>query len=135
MRAQEATKQELMALEEKYWNAVKEKDVPTATSLSDATCVVVGAQGVGELDRPTLGRMLKAAKYELEGFSFSDVHLRQVSDDVAAVAYKVKEDLVVDGKKIKLEAFESSVWKRQNGQWLCVLHTESLAGDPFGRGN
>jgi hypothetical protein len=59
--------------------------------------------------------------------------MRQVSDDVVALAYKVKEDLVVEGQKVKLETFDSSVWVRRGGKWVCVVHTESPAGDPFGR--
>jgi hypothetical protein len=133
MHHAEATKQELLALEKQYWNAIKEKDAATATSLSDDPCVVVGAQGVGEVGRAALGQMLQGATYELKSYSIEDVHMRPISDDVVAMAYKVKEDLVVDGKKVKLEAFDSSVWVRRNGSWVCVVHTESLAGDPFGR--
>lgn len=128
-----ATKQELLALEKQYWNAIKEKDAATATSLSDEPCVVVGAQGVGEMGKSELAKMLEGASYELNAFSLEDVHMRQISNDVVAMAYKVKEDLVVDGQKIKLEAFDSSVWVRRGGKWVCVVHTESLAGDPFGR--
>lgn len=31
------------------------------------------------------------------------------------------------------EAFDSSVWVHRIGHWVCAVHTESLAGDPFGR--
>jgi hypothetical protein len=111
----------------------KEKDSATATTLSDDPCVVVGAQGVSELRRDALAKMLDGAKYELWGFSIEDVHMRRVSDDVMALAYKVKEDLTVDGENIKLVAFDSSVWVKRSGKWVCVVHTESPAGDPFGR--
>jgi len=127
------TKQELLALEKQYWNAIREKDSATASSLSDDPCVVVGAQGVGEMGKSQLAKMLQGATYELNAFSLDDVHMRQISDDVVAMAYKVKEDLVVDGQQIKLEAFDSSVWVRRDQKWVCVVHTESLAGDPFGR--
>lgn len=133
MQHADTIKQELLALENQFWNAIKEKDPATATSLSDDPCVVVGAQGVGEIDKPMLAEMLAGAPYELKAFSLEDVHLRQIGDDVAAIAYKVKEDLIVDGQNIKLEAFDSSVWVRRGGKWICVVHTESLAGDPFGR--
>lgn len=128
-----ATRQELLALEQRYWNAIKEKDPATATALSDDPCMVVGAQGVGEMGKSELAKMLRGATYELDAFSLEEVHTRQISDEVVAMAYKVKEDLVVDGQKIKLEAFDSSVWVRRDGKWVCVVHTESLAGDPFGR--
>ena len=133
MQVEDTTKRELLKLEKQYWNAIKERDSSTAISLSDDPCVVVGAQGASEVDRATLGKMLEGAKYELRDFAFGDVHMRQVSDDVVAVAYKVYEDLVVDGEPVKLEAFDSSVWVRREGKWVCALHTESPAGDPFGR--
>lgn len=133
MKQQEALKKELLALEARYWNAIKAKDSRTAASLSDDPCIVVGAQGVGEIGRKAMQKMQEAATYELNDFSFSDVHIRQVSDDVMVLAYGVTEDLTVDGKKLELKAFDSSVWKKSNGGWTCVAHTESPAGDPFGR--
>jgi hypothetical protein len=133
MQDTDTTNRELLGLEQRYWHAIKDKDSETAASLSDDTCVIVGPNGVGELDKATLTKMLEAATYEITSFSLENVHTRRISDDVVAIAYKVKEDLVVDGRKIRLEAFDSSVWARRNGAWVCVVHTESLAGDTFGR--
>ncbi len=124
---------ELIALEQKFWHAIKDKDTATAVALSDDPCVVVGAQGVGEVDKATLAGMLANAPYQLKDFSFDDFHVRRVTDDVAVVAYKVREDLLVDGQDVDLKAFDSSIWVRRAGQWVCVVHTESLAGDPYGR--
>jgi len=52
---------------------------------------------------------------------------------VAVIAYKVREELVVDGKATTMEAFDSSVWVNRGGKWMCAMHTETLAGDPYGR--
>lgn len=133
MQHEDALKKELIGLEEQYWNAIRDKDAATATSLSDDPCVVVGAQGVSEIGKAALAKMLEGAPYELEDFSIEDVRMRRLSDDVVALAYKVKEDLVVEGEKVELEAFDSSIWQRRDGRWVCVVHTESPAGDPFGR--
>ena len=133
MELDQATRQELLNLERRYWGAVQEKDTATATALSDDPCIVVGAQGVGELSKEQLGGMLDAARYDIERFNMEDVHVRKLSEGVVALAYKVKESLVVDGEDVDLEAFDSSVWVRRNGDWVCALHTESPAGDPFGR--
>lgn len=54
-------------------------------------------------------------------------------DDVAVVAYRVREELTVDGKPVTLEAADSSTRVRRNGCWVCSLHTEAITGDPFGR--
>jgi len=68
----------------------------------------------------------------LHDFEIQDFDVRTHVDDVALVAYKVKEHLVVDGENLLLEAFDSRVRGRRDGKWLCALHTESVAGDPFG---
>src|SRR5262245_49052215 len=133
MAAQLTVDQELIQRETKYWSAIRNKDASAAASLSNDPCVVVGAQGVGEIDKAALTRMMQGANYDLKKFSFDDVHVRPIAKDVVIVAYKVNEDLVVDGEPLKLEAFDSSVWVRSDGEWLCALHTESPAGDPFGR--
>ena len=130
-----AIDKELASLERTYWDAVQKKDDATAMKLSDERCMVVGAQGVGDIDREKLGEMMKQASYELTSYQFQDktFRVRKLTDDVAIVAYEVHEDLVVDGKPESLVAFDSSVWVRRGDTWLCALHTESLKGDPFGR--
>lgn len=125
---------ELLELEEQYWQAIKNKDADTAMRLSDEPAIVTGAQGVAQLDRTTMAKMIRNATYTLHKFEIKDgAQVRLLSDDVAVVAYNVHEELTVDGKPVTLEAADSSVWVRKNGRWVCTLHTESLAGDPFGR--
>ena len=125
---------QLMGLEKRYWQAIKDRDVDTAIRLSDDPCIVAGAQGVGSIDRKAMEAMMKKASYTLDSFAFEDgAKVRLLGDDVAIVAYKVREDLTVEGKPVKLEASESSTWVRRGGDWVCAMHTESLSGDPFGR--
>lgn len=133
MHPQSRTATELMELEQRYWNAIRERDGETAASLSDDPCVVVGASGVGEVDKPALSRMIDGAQYRLKEFSIEDVHVRQLAPNVVLTAYKVKENLEVDGRPVELEAYDSSVWIKEGDRWICGLHTESLKGDPFGR--
>lgn len=127
--------QEFASLERLYWNAVQQRDGETAASLTDEACVVVGAQGVGMVDRARISDMLTNATYELTKFDFDDASfkVRKVTDDVVIVAYQVREDVIVDNKPESLAAHDASVWVKRGDQWLCALHTESLKGDPFGR--
>src|SRR5262245_61035541 len=104
---------ELMALERQYWNAIRDNDPSAALALSDEPCVVVGAQGVAEVDKKALAGMLESSQWKLKTFDFQDVHVRPVADGVVVVAYKVKEELVVEGKERTVEAFDSSVWVRR----------------------
>jgi hypothetical protein len=130
-----ARTQDVIALEKKFWNAMREKDAGTAALMTDDRCIVVGPQGVSAIDRATMGRLTTEGEWQLQRFEFDDqkAQVRFLNDDVALVAYKVNERLVVDGEPLTLEANDASVWVRRNGEWVCAMHTESLAGDPYGR--
>jgi uncharacterized protein (TIGR02246 family) len=132
MPTQDAEK-ELVQLEKQYWQAMKEKNVEAAMRMTDDPCIVTGAQGVASIGRDAFKGMMTDASWSLHDYDVSDVQVRMLSDDVAIVAYKVTEDLTVEGKPVKLEAADSSTWVRRSGRWLCALHTEAIAGDPFGR--
>jgi uncharacterized protein (TIGR02246 family) len=124
---------QLVALEKQYWQAVKDKDADTALRLTDDFCIVTGAQGVGHMDKQKLAAQMKGAPYTLNAFELQDIEVRLLSDDVAILAYKVREELTVEDKPVKLEASDASTWVRRDGRWRCALHTESITGDPFGR--
>jgi hypothetical protein len=124
---------ELIALERKYWQALQDGDFETIGELTDDPCIVTGSQGVAQLDKPTLEEMLVKAPWTLHGFELSDEQVRMLSDDVGILAYKVRERLTVDGQPLTLEATDASTWVRRDGRWLCAMHTEAIAGDPYGR--
>jgi hypothetical protein len=124
---------ELIELEKRYWEAIRNRDGATATRLSDARCLVVGPQGIGKLDREALAELIENAPRELKRVRLDDeVHISKIADDVAVIAYKVNEELEVDGKTTTFEAFDSSVWVRRDGGWVCAAHTETPARDTGG---
>ena len=57
---------QLKGLEESFWGAVQNKDVDRAMSLSDDSCIVVGAQGVGTIDSRQDGRDAAAGDLRAE---------------------------------------------------------------------
>ncbi|MFL5495674.1 MAG: nuclear transport factor 2 family protein [Gemmatimonadales bacterium] len=125
---------ELLDLEKRFWQAIKDRNVDAAVTLTDFPCIVTGAQGVGAIDQQTFTAMMKAAPYTMERFEIKEgAEVRLVRDDVAIVAYQVHEELTVEGEPVTLDAADSSTWVRRNGRWLCASHTESILGDPFGR--
>ena len=124
---------ELLGLEKQYWQAMKDKDVEAVMRLTDDPCIVAGAQGVALVGKPALAAMIEAAPYKLHAFDVNEeVQVRRLSEDVAALAYKVHEELTVEGRPVTLDAADSSIWIRRDGRWVCALHTESILGDPFG---
>ena len=125
--------QEIIGLERQYWDAIRDRDLDTAQQLTDDPCIVTGAQGLASVDPDTFAQMLRSDEWTLNTYMLHDVQVRAVNDDVAVIAYKVTEQLTVGGKPLTLQAADASTWVRRDGRWLCVLHTESLLGDPFGR--
>jgi hypothetical protein len=130
-----ANNTELLNLERRFWDAMKTKDANVASSMTDHQCIVVGAQGVSSIDQQTMGKLTTEGKWTLEQYAFDEknAQVRYLTDDIAIVAYKVNERVELEGKSLPIEANDASVWVRRDGEWRCALHTESLAGDPYGR--
>jgi hypothetical protein len=126
---------QLLNVERRFWDAMRDKDATTARGMTDEVSIIVGAQGVSAIDPRSMAQMLEGATWELKRYDFdeSSAQVRRIGDDVAIVAYTVREQLVVDGAPLTLEANDASVWVRRDGDWVCALHTESVAGDAFGR--
>lgn len=132
--AKQTVTDELLDLEQRYWKAIQDKDIDTAAGLTDFPCIVAGARGVSKVDREMFVGMMKNRPYQLRRFSLGDeAHVRLLNDDVAVVAYKVHEELTVDGQPVTVDAADASTWVRRGGKWVCAMHTESIAGDSFGR--
>ena len=127
--------QELLALERQYWDALKDHDTRTVGRLTAEDSTVAGASGVAVFDPPSIAKFMESATYKINDYRIdqSTVRVNHISDDVVAIAYAVHEDLEVDGKPVQLDAHDSSVWKRTDNGWVCVLHTESIKGDAYGR--
>jgi len=126
---------ELLSLERDYWDAVKDRDARTVGRLTAEECTLAGARGVSAVDAREMGKRIEAATHRIVDFRIDpkSTRITHLSDDMVAIGYGIHEDLEVDGKPVQLDAFDVSIWKRSETGWRCVLHTESIAGDPFGR--
>jgi len=126
---------EIVEREKRFWDAMQTLDADAAVAMTDQQCIVAGAQGVSEITPEIMGQLMKGANWKLNRYTMDekDMHMRLIGDSVAIVGYKVTEEIECDGEKITLEANDTSVWVRHGLEWLCALHTESPAGDPFGR--
>jgi hypothetical protein len=131
--ASSAIDQEIMAQEREYWDSMISKDPSVATRLTDEECLIVGAQGVSTVSSRTIGPLVQSDGWKLKSYDFSNVKVTMAAPDVAIAGYHVREELEVDGQPLTLEANDSSTWLLKDGRWVCAAHTESVAGDPFGR--
>ncbi len=135
MATTQRAERELLDVENEFWNAMQAKDGGKAASLTADGCIVVGAQGVSAIDQETMKKLTVDGQWQLKQFSFDEktTHVNFLSDDVALVAYTVDEHVEISGQTVPITANDASVWVRRDGEWRCAMHTESLAGDPFGR--
>ena len=125
---------EILELERRYWEAMRARDVQAAVALTDFPCLIAGASGVRSVDQPTYEKMLTGASWRIHEFEIENgAEVRQLTDDVAVIVYRVREEMTVEGKPVTLRAADSSVWVRRKDGWRCAAHTEAVAGDAFGR--
>lgn len=125
---------EIIGLEGEFWRSLQDRDVDAAVRLTNFPCLLTGHQGFSMIDRDSFKEMMKSATYTLDKFEIKEgAKVRQISDNVAVIAYEVHEELTVDGKPVTFDASESSTWINQNGRWTCAAHNEAILGDPFGR--
>ena len=125
--------QEVLGVEREYWDSMITKDGAVASRLTGETSIIAGSQGVSTVSSATIGEMVQSDGWKLKSYEFSDVTVMSPTPETAVIAYHVVENLEVDGQPLTLEANDATLWVRQNGGWVSVLHTESVAGDPFGR--
>jgi hypothetical protein len=116
-----------------YWESRLCRDAEAATRLIGADTMMVGAQGVTTLQRDRIGAAVTTDGWQLTRYELSDITVREVTSDVVVIAYHVTEELGLEDERMCIEANDTTVWKRENGGWISVVHTESLIGDPYAR--
>jgi Domain of unknown function (DUF4440) len=123
------TKDEVIALEKSYWDAMKKKDGGRTAELSGQQSLVTGAQGVMVIPKSKMGKMTEEGKWTLESYAFEDVQVSTPAPDVAIIAYTVRQKVKMDGKTQDLRAADSSTWIRGTNGWECHAHSEALLQD------
>lgn len=122
----------LIALERKFWQAMVDEDTDAATALLHEPALMVSAHGALQFDREQYKKMAQQGPMVVKSFEFSDMQVMQPNDDTAVLTYRVSQAIAPrgdGGKEILQEMADSSVWLRKDGQWLCVMHTETELED------
>ena len=123
------TKEDIIALEKSYWDAMKAKDGERTSQLAGKISLVTGAQGVMSIAKSKMGNMTEDGKWTLESYSFDDVEVTTPAPDVAIIAYTVKQKVTTNGKSQNLRAADSSTWIRGVDGWECHAHSETFLKD------
>jgi ketosteroid isomerase-like protein len=124
-----ATKDEIIALEKDYWEAMRRKDGKRTSQLSGKVSLTTGARGVTTIPKAKMGEMTEDGHWTLESYEFSDVEVITPAPNVAIIAYKVKQKVKMDGKQQEMRAADSSTWIRGADGWECHAHSEAFLQD------
>lgn len=123
------TPEEIIALETSYWDAMKAKDGAATAALSGETSLTTGPMGVMSIDKAKMAQMTEQGAWQLKSYKFDDVRVVVPTPDVAIIAYKVHQTVVIDGKESDLHAADSSTWLRGKDGWECHAHSETYLTD------
>ena len=123
------TKDDIIALETSYWEAIKAKDGARTAQLSGKTSLVTGAHGVMSIAKSKMGKMTEDGKWALNSYAFEDIEVTTPAPDVAIIAYTVIQKVTMDGKSQDLRAADSSTWIRGADGWECHAHSETFLKD------
>jgi hypothetical protein len=120
------TRDEILALERSYWDAMKAKDGARAAALSGKIALVTGAQGVMSIPKTKMGEMTEEGNWTMESYAFDHVEVTAPTADVAIIAYTVRQKVKMDGKTKDMRAADSSTWVRGKDGWECHAHSEVM---------
>ena len=124
-----SAKEEIIALEKSYWDAMKKKDGEETARLSGANAIVTGVAGVMRIPKDRMGKMTEEGKWTLDSYAFADIEVETPTSDVAIIAYTVKQKVTMDGKPQEIHAADSSTWIRGANGWECHAHSETYLKD------
>jgi hypothetical protein len=120
------SKDEIVALEKEFWDAMKAKDGERASQLSGKLALTTSARGVARIPKAKMGKMTEEGEWTLDSYEFDDVEVVAPTPDVAIIAYKVKQKVTMNGKKQELHAADTSTWIRGADGWECHAHSETF---------
>jgi ketosteroid isomerase-like protein len=120
------TRDEIVALETAYWDAMKAKDGKASSALSGETSIVTGARGVMSIPKAKMGAMTEEGDWTLESYAFDDIEVSTPAPDVAIIAYTVTQKVTLKGKPQEMRAADSSTWIRGDDGWRCHAHSETM---------
>jgi len=117
---------QILDLEKKYWQAMESHDFETVKSLTRFPCIVAGKNGVRSVDETAFKAMFNSgAGAKLKVTDISGVETQPVGENGAVIAYLVEIGTKDDEQKPPMRCACASTWIKENGSWVCALHTES----------
>ena len=117
---------EIERLERAFWQSMVDREPSVATGMITEPALMVSGHGAMAFDHAGYARMADDPSHRLLDYTLSDLDVLFAGDDVAIATYKVDQLVEHEGRSRSMRAVDSSTWVRNDGDWKCVAHTESL---------
>jgi hypothetical protein len=110
-------------LENRSWEATKNKDIKSLRSLCAQDYVAIISDG----SRLTLEDFIALFPvFEVKSYKLSDMRVLPIGPDVAILVYKAKTQTAILGMTVKEDTQHSSTWARRDGEWRNVFYQETV---------
>lgn len=116
---------EIEGLEKAFWNSMVAGKPEVATEMLTEPAVMVNENGATKFDHAAYAKMANDDQYKLVDYTISDMDVIFPRDDVAVATYQVDQRMEVQGKPLQMNVYDTSTWVKVDGNWRCVMHTES----------
>jgi ketosteroid isomerase-like protein len=123
------TKEALMAMETKAFDAWKNKDSKFWEGFLADNYVGIGEDGK-RVDRTGVIKMMSEDKCEITKYEFSDGQMTPAGADAAIITYKVAYEGKCGGKPVPPAMWSASVYTRSGDTWKGAYHNEIPMMDP-----
>lgn len=116
---------QIISLEKAYWHAMEGRDYEKVRSLTHFPCIIAGENGVRSVDETSFKKMFdQGESKQLKVLNIGQVE-EEVMGDHANIAYIIELEYDTDGEKTSNKCACASTWMKEDGKWVCCLHTES----------
>ena len=109
----------LLEKEKAAWHAFKTKKTDDFKKVVSGQVMAVYAEGVFDMQ----GELAAMPKWDMKSFAISDYKVTSHGTDTAVTTYKVTLEGTYDGKDQSGVYNAASVWKKHNGEWQVIFHT------------
>jgi hypothetical protein len=114
-----STEEMLQEKEKAAWQAFKDRKPDDFKKVVSAKLVGVYAEGTSDLQK----ELADMQKWDMKSFAISNYKVMTDGSDTVVTTYSVTIEGTYDGKDQTGTYNAASVWKKQNGQWQAIFHT------------
>ena len=105
--------------EKAAWQAFKDKNEADFKKVVDKDFRGVYDEGISNMQKELDGMK----KWDMKSFEISDYDMFSDEKDVVVSTYKVKIEGIYEGKDMSGTYNAGTVWKKENGKWMAIFHT------------